>query len=316
MAPASDISPSDSSVSDVPPRWRLGSIGFAYPGWNGPFYPRGVDGPRRLQFYAGHFDTIELDTTFYAIPAPHVVERWRDVTPDDFTFCLKAPRDITHGVALGVDWPGPRPRENATELAGGAAARSFDAFLEVAQGLDHKLAVILFQFPPTFDASARNDLERWIERLPREAARYAVELRHDSWWTPETAALFRAHDVAWVAGDEPTPGVASLAPTEINDANAYQPRRVVATTDWLYVRWVGRHDQYETTSEEVVDPTARLAWWVDRLGRERARSAATGRPIGEVFGLVGNTYAGHAPATLRRLQDLLDLPVSRASLFD
>src|SRR3954471_14710375 len=106
-------------------------MGFSYTDWAGAFYPKSLDRGQWLSFYAKHFNAVELDTTFYAVPPVERVERWRDETPDDFRFTAKTPSGITHESLL--DRAVPRMLE----------------FLEVMHHFGPKLAAVLLQFPPS-----------------------------------------------------------------------------------------------------------------------------------------------------------------------
>lgn len=277
------------------PIWRLGTIGFAYKDWDGPFYPKGIDARRRLPIYAEQFNTIELDTTFHALPRVEVVRRWAASVPDTFRFSLKAPKTVTHEGGLNL----PITRDLMRE------------FLDVARELGDKLGVVLLQFPHWFrnEGQQRTTLELFLRALPADL-RYAVELRDDSWWTRDVAEMFRLLNtvgglrVAWASADQPVPQAVGVAPTDDAQVEVCRPRPIYPVGDFLYIRWVGNHGQFQTDGYEVVDPTPRLKWWVDRL--ESALPANPG--IREVWGFFGNTYAGHAPATLRRFVGLMGLP--------
>jgi uncharacterized protein YecE (DUF72 family) len=212
------------------PHWRLGTIGFGYPDWNGVFYPAGLKSSDHLSFYADHFDTVELDTTFHATPTPDRVERWAAAVPEEFRFCVKTPKDITHA---------PPPLSRRTDL--------MREFLDVIRAFGEKLGVVLLQFPPSFDAGDARELEKFLAALPADV-RFALELRHRSWNTDATAALLRDHRCCWVAGDY------------FDD-----PWDVRVTTDFLYVRWIGEHGRFPTLDREQVDTTERLEWWTKRL---------------------------------------------------
>jgi uncharacterized protein YecE (DUF72 family) len=212
------------------PTWRLGTIGFGYSDWQGPFYPDGVKPPDYLSFYAKHFDTLELDTTFHAAPTPDRVRKWAGAVPEDFRFCVKTPKDITHG-------PPPLSRRTPQMLD----------FLNVLRGLGDKLGVVLLQFPPSFDTSEARDLEKFLKALPPDI-RYALELRHGSWNTDRTAALLRDHRCAWVVADY-----------------LDEPWEVRPTTDFLYARWIGVHGRFPKLDREQIDVTERLEWWKEKL---------------------------------------------------
>jgi uncharacterized protein YecE (DUF72 family) len=212
------------------PYWRVGTIGFGYADWNGVFYPPHLKSADHLPYYAKHFDTLELDTTFHAAPTPQRVARWAAAVPDEFRFCVKTPKDVTHA---------PPPLSTRT----GQMAE----FLETLRGFGDKLGVVLLQFPPSFDTGEARDLEKFLRALPTDL-RYALELRHRSWDTQRTAALLRGHSCGWVAADY-----------------FEDPREARVTTEFLYVRWIGQHGRFPTLDRERVDPTERLEWWKGQL---------------------------------------------------
>ncbi len=220
-------------------RWRLGTIGFGYSDWKGAFYPDDVKPSDYLSFYAKHFDTLELDTTFHATPTPDRVKRWADAVPEEFRFCVKTPKDVTHGKP-------PLSQRLGAMLE----------FLEAVRGFGGKLGVVLLQFPPSFDTGDGRDLAKFLSDLPTDF-RYALELRHASWNTDATAALLRDHRCCRVAGDY-----------------FEDPWDVPATTDFYYVRWIGEHGRFPTLDREQVDVTERLEWWKQRLD-ETAKTVDT-----------------------------------------
>ena len=212
------------------PTWRIGTIGFGYSDWQDVFYPPEVRPAEYLSFYAKHFDTLELDTTFHAVPTPERVRRWADAVPDQFRFCVKTPKDVTHAAP-------PLSRR----------AGQMNEFLDVIRGFGDKLGVVLLQFPPAFDTSEARDLEKFLAGLPTDL-RYALEMRHGSWNTEATAKLLRDHRCCRVAGDY------------FDD-----PWDVPPTTDFLYVRWIGEHGRFAALDREQLDTTERLRWWKKRL---------------------------------------------------
>jgi uncharacterized protein YecE (DUF72 family) len=250
--------------------WRFGTMGFSYADWAGVFYPRGLPQPRWLAHYAKHFDAIELDTTFHAAPTFERVERWAEQTPPDFRFCLKTPRAITHD--------GPPQR----------AIGAMTDFVRVASAMHEKLAMILIQFPPTYNAANLVTLAGFLHELP-PVARYAVEFRHRSWFEPgpheDARELLRALNLCWVSAEYEA-----------------APRPPVVTTDFLYVRWIGRHERFEELNREQIDMTASLRWWADTV-------AATAPADATVWGMFNNDYAGYSVASIARMREILGLGV-------
>jgi len=165
---------------------RIGCSGWNYAHWrNGVFYPPRLPAREWLRFYAQHFDTVELNNTFYRLPRTTAVARWVEETPPDFVFAVKVSRYLTHIVRL---------RNTAEHLA---------LLLERIEPLvgSSKLGPLLWQLPPTF----RRDDERLataLAALPREL-RHAFEFRDESWFVPEVMQLLREYDVALVIADRP-----------------------------------------------------------------------------------------------------------------
>jgi uncharacterized protein YecE (DUF72 family) len=155
----------------------IGTSGYVYRHWRkGVFYPPSLRVREELAFYAARFSTVELNNPFYRLPTPEMFARWRDVTPPDFCFAVKASRFITHVKRL-------RNIEDALTL-----------FLDRAAELGPKLGPILFQLPPTQHLDAAR-LRDFLTLLPR-SRRWVVEFRHPSWHTRETYQLLSDFGVA------------------------------------------------------------------------------------------------------------------------
>jgi uncharacterized protein YecE (DUF72 family) len=242
--------------------WYIGSITFAEKSWLGPFYPRGTKSADYLAVYARHFNAVELDTTFYAVPGVPQVRKWADAVPDPFRFCVKTPRGITHDSTLV------------------GSVRPMLTFLDVMRNFGDKLGAVLLQFPPSFAATEFGKLEQFLAQLPTDV-RYAVEFRNSTWRNGRTAQLLRSNHIAWVAQDY-----------------AGQPADLTVTTDFLYLRFIGQHDRFQTYDREQVDPTNALKWWKTKADTTTAQRA---------FAVVSNDYAGFAVGTAQRLMRLAGL---------
>lgn len=220
-------------MSSVNTRLWLGTQGWAYPGWVGSFYPPGAKQQHWLPFYAGVFDTVELDTTFYHAPRPSVVRSWARHTPDDFRFAAKLPHAITHEAGL---------RDVAEATA---------EFVRALEPLGEKLGPLLAQLPAEFVRDEPNvrALEQFLAATPA-GVRLAVEFRHASWHVPDTWERLRARGAA-------------LAWTEWRGL----PRVSEVTAEFLYLRWIG--DRREVTRDDriVVDRTASFNAWEQDLRR-------------------------------------------------
>jgi uncharacterized protein YecE (DUF72 family) len=178
---------------------RIGTAGWSYPTgegrWTGIFYPsdRKVD---PLEFYAGFFNTDEVNSTFYRPVAPNVTRAWARKTPDDFRFAIKLYQKFTH----------PKMFEEATGSAALIRADDFTAFQESIDPIVEagKLGPLLAQFPPSFKKDPAT--LAYLEELARRFADYrlVVELRHKSWTEDDVVAkLLAARNVSWVRIDEP-----------------------------------------------------------------------------------------------------------------
>ena len=156
---------------------RIGTSGFHYKHWRGPFYPQKLPASKWLDFYVQHFDTLELNNSFYRLPTIAAFESWRDSTPVNFVFAVKASRFLTHNKKL-------KDPENA-----------LDNLLPRAEHLGKKLGPILFQLPPKWKVNPKR-LIGLLETLPREL-RYAFEFRETSWMTPEINRILQKFNAAF-----------------------------------------------------------------------------------------------------------------------
>jgi uncharacterized protein YecE (DUF72 family) len=161
----------------------IGTSGFQYKEWKGPFYPEDLPAAKMLPFYAERFSTTEINYTFHRIPAAKTIENWKTLTPDNFRFALKAPQKITHWSKL---------RDCADTL---------DYFCRVVSQLDQKLGPVLFQLPPTFKKDVAV-LESFLRELP--AIRCAFEFRHESWFDDQIFEILKTRNGALCIADTET----------------------------------------------------------------------------------------------------------------
>ena len=188
----------------------VGTSGWSYKEWKGSFYPAKMPAEEMLHFYAGHFPTVEVNNSFYRIPAERVLAGWAEQVPEKFRFVMKASRRITHNNRLN-DEDG-----------------SLGYFLRAVNPLGERLGPTLFQLPPTF----KKDMDRlrtFLDKLPKRWAA-ATEFRHPSWFDEEVYDLLRSRGVALVAVDE--------------DDSEDKGAPLVATAGWGYLRL--RRSAYDT----------------------------------------------------------------------
>ena len=255
-------------MSEPIPRLHLGTMGWNYPDWVGPLYPPGTPSREMLKLYARAFDTVEVDSTFYAIPAAKTVRGWLDRTPDRFVFALKLPREITH-----------ERRLQASDLLLGE-------FLERARELGERLGPVLIQMGPDFSPAERPALERFLALLPPDV-RFAVEFRQTGWISQDTHDLLAAHRVALAVTDGP------FIPREWALALLRRP-----TADFHYLRWLGETRELTDHSLVQIDRTADLFEWAAAI-RELATDGFA------IYGYYNNHYSGHSPATAHAMLKLL-----------
>ena len=156
---------------------HIGTSGWHYKHWIGPFYPEKLPASKMLDFYARQFDTVELNNTFYRLPPETGVASWRESTPPGFCFAAKGSRYLTHMKKL-------------KDPEAGVAK-----FFERIDALGKKLGPVVFQLPPWFEVNSER-LEAFLEALPPRR-KYAFELRHASWHTREVYRILKRHNVAF-----------------------------------------------------------------------------------------------------------------------
>jgi uncharacterized protein YecE (DUF72 family) len=270
-----------SGVQGLAGRVEVGCQGWNYEDWVTPavrpkavFYPRGTRSDRMLEVYARVFQTVEVDSTFYAVPSDSTVDGWKRRTPEGFTFSLKLPREITHEQAL----------------RGEVAERVLAEFCACARRLGDKLATVLVQLPPQFEATKDNfrALGAFLPMLP-EDMRFAFEFRDPFWFDEEPLEIFTRHphaSLALVEGPWVTRGRVWRA-----------AERILHATDFAYVRWMGERDL--TRFDIVQRPQdANLDKWGAALEQ-------LSRRVPRVYAYFSNFYEGFAPASANKLKRLL-----------
>jgi uncharacterized protein YecE (DUF72 family) len=204
---------------------RIGCSGWNYREWRGRFYPEGLPARLWLEYYARHFDTVEVNATFYRLPSRDAVARWVQQTPDGFELAVKASRYVTHVKRLSDVHDG--------------VLRLYER-LEPLRDAD-RLGPILWQLPPDFKR-ADDRLAEALTHLGQ--GRHAFEFRHPSWFAPEVLELLHSHGAALVVADD----ARRAAPCIPHDST------------WRYVRLHygrrGRNGNYSATE---------LDSWADRI---------------------------------------------------
>ncbi len=207
---------------------HIGCSGWNYDDWRGRLYPQCEPKRRWLELYAGRFDTVEVNTTFYRLPNRDAVAAWVDQTPAGFLFAVKASRYLTHIKRL--------------RDVGSGIGRFYERIEPLQQA--SRLGPVLWQLPETFHRDDER-LEAWLAALP--GGNHTIEFRHPSWFAGPVLEALRNHGVALTIGDHPK--------------RPFQTHAVTAS--WRYVRLHygsrGRNGNYSAT--EIDTWARRIAAW-------------------------------------------------------
>lgn len=267
---------------------HVGCQGWNYDDWvTGPagsrsiFYPRGTRAAEMLETYARVFETVEVDSTFYAIPSAQTIETWARRTPAGFTFSMKLPQEITHGRGL---------RSGSTIL--------LEEFCARVRTLGARLGVVLIQMPPQFELTTENAhaLREFLPNLPRDI-RFSIEFRHPDWMRQRVADILARHNVALALVEGPW--------IERAEMERFIQR---PTANFSYIRWMGERDLVRFDIVQRAQDK-NLQTWNEIITDVRARTS-------EVFAYFSNFYEGHAPASANRLKRLLEQPIVEASSLE
>lgn len=266
-------------MPDTPiPKLRLGTSSWSSEDWVGVFYPPGTPAASFLAEYSRHFDTVEVDSTYYRPPSPSMVKNWRARTPPGFTFAAKFPRAITHEkVLLDCD----------TEV---------EKFVKAMDLLGEKLGPLLIQFPYfNKKAFARPEdflarLKPFLEKLPGHHA-YALEIRNKGWISAPFLDLLRHHQIALALIDHPwMPPVQQLL-----------QKFDVVTAGLTYIRFLGDRKGIEEKTERwdriLVDRKSDMEGWIPEIRRLLARRLT-------VYAYFNNHYAGFAPGSIALFREV------------
>jgi len=257
---------------------RLGTSSFTAAGWSGSFYPSELKPAEYLSYYAQHFDTVEVDSTFYSAPSASTVKNWYARTPEEFLFAAKVPQTITHEKVL---------EDCDAEIKG---------FLSTMELLGEKLGPLLIQLP-YFNAKAFASVQDFLARLKPFLAqlpkgqRFALEVRNKHWLGHELFDVLRQRGVALALIDHPW----MPRPTEI------LAKCDPITGDFTYIRWLGDRkgieEETKSWDKTIVNRRRELEEWVEACRNFNQRSIS-------IFAYAKNHYAGHAPATVRLFWEL------------
>jgi len=200
---------------------RIGTSGWAYRHWRQVFYPPRFPQRKWFEFYAGSFDTVELNVTFYRMPSLSTFQSWKARAPTGFLFAVKGSRYISHLKRLS----GVKP--------------SLQYFFDRVDALGDRCGPILWQLPPNFERIDER-LQAFLEELP-DGYRHAFEFRHPSWFVESTFALLSARNAALCIADSPS-----------------RPPFVRLTANWTYLRFHEGMASGSYTDPQLAEWSARI----------------------------------------------------------
>ena len=205
-------------------KWLIGCSGFHYKHWKGVYYPDHLPQTKWFKYYCQHFNTLELNNTFYSFPKLSSLQKWYADSPPEFVFTVKAYRGITHFNKFN------NTKERVNEL-----------YEVLTSGLQEKLGPVLFQMPPNYLYS-KERLERIFQNLD-PAFTNVVEFRHESWWQPNVYNLLALHNISFCGMSHPT-----------------LPADVIQNTPSLYYRMHGNQQLYASaySRQELDDFTQKV----------------------------------------------------------
>jgi uncharacterized protein YecE (DUF72 family) len=254
----------------------VGTSGWKYPDWLGSFYPADSKPQDMIHYYARYFRAVEIDSTYYTIPARSVVAEWKENTPPGFVFAAQVPGVITHQKVM---------KDCQHELT---------TFLNSVELLGDRLGPLLLQFPyfnrNTFASRAQFDklLLPFLKTLPREF-KFAVEIRNKNWISWDFLEILRDHSVAFVV----------IAQAWMPSIDVLARALDLLCGDFFYARFIGdrkevKAQHWDNLSE---DKTSELIVWIEELKKIADRASRT-------YAFFNNHYAGFAPGSVKLFHEL------------
>lgn len=253
-------------------QYYIGCSGWSYTSWQGPFYPKDIENSKWLRYYSKIFDYVEIDSTFYRIPNEFMVKNWYKRTPENFRFTAKLPKVITHDKRL-------------SNIDEDQLSYFFDSMSE----LKEKLLALLIQLPPSIGiVEGLEALRNILPHLDKQF-RYAVEVRHRSWFQDLAYNFFANNNMC-------------LVWSQLADIRT--PR--VVTSDFVYVRFIGdRSIQEKDFGRIQIDRIKEMK----KVARNFKGITNEGNLSSVRFAIIAanNHYAGFGPGTVNVFRQLLGL---------
>jgi uncharacterized protein YecE (DUF72 family) len=251
-------------------QYHIGCSGWSYSAWLGPFYPPKLENSDWLRYYSQVFDYVEIDSSFYRMPDKYMVKNWAKKTPDNFRFTAKFPKIITHDKhLLDVD-------------------EEVYTFLNNMEPLQGKTLALLIQLPPSMRIMPGLVGLKELVRLLDRGFRYAVEVRHHSWFQDLAYNFFANNSICMVWSQ-----LAHLSTPPI------------ITTDFLYVRFIGDRTIDEKDFGKIQkDRVLEMKKWADEIKKVEGRKR---NEVNLAMIAANNHYAGFGPGTANLFRKMVGL---------
>ena len=258
--------------------FRMGCAVWSYRGWLGDFFPTGTGSQNFLKLYGDRLHAVEGNTTFYAVPSVDTVKRWRDQTPENFRFCLKFPRPVTHDGLL-------MPRLNDAK-----------AFLERVSSLGDRLGCVFTQLPPNYSPAQAEDLQDFLSSLNDLGIQLGVETRHLRWFNDDAAqkltAWLTANNITKVLLDtRPIYNCSDNPQAQSQRKKPNVPLQAVSTSHQVIVRFIS-HPDAQYTDPYLDSWIPQLKQWIE-AGKE-------------IYFFVHCPIEDYSPAITKRFQTKLE----------
>jgi uncharacterized protein YecE (DUF72 family) len=256
-------------------QFYVGCSGWSYSAWQGPFYPSNLDSSRWLNYYSNIFDYVEIDSSFYKIPNIFTVKNWSKKTPDSFRFSAKFPKVITHDKRLKD------------------VSRELEYYFHAMLPLQDKTLALLLQLPPSLKITEGLESLRHLVPELDNRFRYAVEVRHKSWFSDLAYNFFANNNLCLVwnqLADIQTPPI--------------------VTTDFLYIRFIGDRSISEKDFGKIQkDRTEEMHKWANKIKAIQKEHKSSAHQVKLAIVSANNHYAGFGPETANLFRKMINLPL-------
>jgi uncharacterized protein YecE (DUF72 family) len=253
-------------------QYYIGCSGWSYSSWQGPFYPKDIENSKWLKYYSKIFNYVEIDSTFYRVPNKFMVKNWYKRTPENFRFTAKFPKVITHDKRLSnID-------EDQLEF-----------FFDSVSELKGKLLALLIQLPPSIQIVEGLEALRNIISYLDKGFRYAVEVRHRSWFQDLAYNFFAKNNICLVWSQ-----LAEIRTPPI------------VTSDFVYVRFIGDRSIQERDFGRIQIDRIKEMKKVARNFNEETNEGNLSR-VKHAIIAANNHYAGFGPGTVNIFRQFLGL---------